>query len=390
VAAGIETRHARSCRTRKGGRCDCEPSYRVRIRLTDRPAVVRTFESQAEAASWRKDAQLNLRRGRTVDLGGRKTLAAVAAEWLEAAEAGTVRARGGDAYKPSAIRSYERTLRLRVYGPDAPMAWLGGEPIEDIRRGDLQELVDRLTADGIAPKTIEATVIPLKAILRRELERDRLKVNPTVGLVLPRGEVARDRIADPVEAAALIAAAPDRDRAVWATAMYAGMRRGELRALRVRNIDLDANLLRVERGWDDIEGEISTKGRRRRNVPIPSVLREYLLAHLMRTGRRADPDALVFGSTDSEPFAPRDLTKRADAAWTAAGLARITLHEGRHTFASYMIAAGVNAKALSTYMGHASITITLDRYGHLFPGAEDEAAGLLDAYLTRAGGGHGA
>ena len=46
-----------------------------------------------------------------------------------------------------------------------------------------------------------------------------------------------------------------------------------------------------------------------------------------------------------------------------------------------MIAAGVNAKALSTYMGHANISITLDRYGHLMPGTEEEAAGLLDAYL---------
>ena len=57
-------------------------------------------------------------------------------------------------------------------------------------------------------------------------------------------------------------------------------------------------------------------------------------------------------------------------------LARITLHECRHTFASLMIAAGVNAKALSTYMGHANISITLDRYGHLMPGNEGEAASL--------------
>ena len=48
-----------------------------------------------------------------------------------------------------------------------------------------------------------------------------------------------------------------------------------------------------------------------------------------------------------------------------------------------MIAAGVNLKALSTYMGHSSITITLDRYGHLFPGNESQAADLLDAYLER-------
>ena len=47
-----------------------------------------------------------------------------------------------------------------------------------------------------------------------------------------------------------------------------------------------------------------------------------------------------------------------------------------------MIAARVNAKALSTYMGHANISITLDRYGHLMPGSEDEAAGLLEAYLA--------
>jgi integrase len=62
----------------------------------------------------------------------------------------------------------------------------------------------------------------------------------------------------------------------------------------------------------------------------------------------------------------------------------ITLHECRHSFASMMIAAAVNAKALSTYMRHANIAITLDRYGHLMPGNEAEAAGLLDAYLERA------
>ena len=52
-----------------------------------------------------------------------------------------------------------------------------------------------------------------------------------------------------------------------------------------------------------------------------------------------------------------------------------------------MIAPGVNAKALSTFLGHASVTITLDRYGHLFPGSEREAAGLLDSYLERSVGG---
>jgi integrase len=76
------------------------------------------------------------------------------------------------------------------------------------------------------------------------------------------------------------------------------------------------------------------------------------------------------------------LQRRADKVWRAKKLERITPHSARHTFASLMIAAGVNAKALSTFMGHAKIGITLDRYGHLMPGSEAETAGLLDAFLT--------
>ena len=90
---------------------------------------------------------------------------------------------------------------------------------------------------------------------------------------------------------------------------------------------------------------------------------------------------LVFGRSESTPFDPRAITDRTEKAWKTAKLQRITLHECRHTYASLMIAAGVNAKALSTFMGHANISITLDRYGHLMPGSEAEAGKLLDAYL---------
>ncbi|MGI9111968.1 MAG: tyrosine-type recombinase/integrase, partial [Gaiellaceae bacterium] len=92
---------------------------------------------------------------------------------------------------------------------------------------------------------------------------------------------------------------------------------------------------------------------------------------------------LFFGS-GSRPFNRDQLVARAVKAWKNAELAPIGLHEGRHTFASILIAAGVNAKAPSTYLGHSSIQITLDRYGHLMPGNEDEAVALVDAYLERA------
>jgi integrase len=113
-------------------------------------------------------------------------------------------------------------------------------------------------------------------------------------------------------------------------------------------------------------------------VPIPAVLNGYLTSHHVRA---EDRSGLAFGRSAIRPFADSALRARAKRIWSDAGMLPIGFHEARHTYASLMIAAGVNAKALTTYMGHRSITTTLDRYGHLFPGNESEAAVLLDAYL---------
>ena len=102
------------------------------------------------------------------------------------------------------------------------------------------------------------------------------------------------------------------------------------------------------------------------------------MAHRLIQGRAGE--GLCLGTGD-RAFAAAPTLRRAHTVWTASGLTPIGLHECRHTYAAFMIAAGVNAKALSTYMGHSSITITLDRYGHLMPGSEAEAAGMLEAYL---------
>ena len=89
----------------------------------------------------------------------------------------------------------------------------------------------------------------------------------------------------------------------------------------------------------------------------------------------------MFGRSETQPFSDSGYRTRASRVWTKAGLTPLGFHEARHTYASLMIASGANAKTISTMMGHSSITITLDLYGHLFPGAEAEAAAMLDAYL---------
>ena len=83
---------------------------------------------------------------------------------------------------------------------------------------------------------------------------------------------------------------------------------------------------------------------------------------------------------------PSTARNRAVVAWGKAKLTAITLHECRHTFASMLIHAGVNPKAIQEFMGHSTIEMTFDRYGHLMPGSRDQAWERVDADLTKACG----
>lgn len=258
-----------------------------------------------------------------------------------------------------------------------------------------------MTASGLSASTVQNSLDPLRVIYRRAIRRDLVSTDPTKELELRRPSGRRERIASPDEARTLLDALPVEDRALWATALYGGLRRGELRALRWSDIDLEGRVIRVERGWDQEEGEQDGKSKAaRRTVPIIGRLAPILAAHKLATGR--DGDALVFGAEAERSFDPSTIRRRALAAWgwrqgpnpkkrggprtvllrtRDDALEPIGLHEARHTFASLMIAAGCNAKALSKIMGHATIGITFDTYGHLMRGGEDEARERVDLYL---------
>jgi integrase len=375
AATGVRQRHGRACDG--DGRCKC-PWEAAVYSKRDARKIRKQFPTRAAAIAWRDDSRSAVRK-RVLRAPTQVTVGQAARAWLEGAVAGVIRPRSGDAYKPSAIRAYEAALRLRL------LPALGRYKLSEVTRNDVQDLVDELVAEGLNASTIGTTLNVLRNIYRRAVARGEVAVNPTAGLEMPAVRGGRDRIASPEEGALLLDALRGGDRALWATAMYAGLRRGELMALRIEDVDLAAGKIHVRRGWDAKDGvEITTKSRKPRFVPVVPRLRDRLDEHSLGLGWAGQPEGLVFGSTASEPFSPKSLSERADGAWQTSGLARITLHECRHTFASLMIAAGVNAKALSTYMGHANISITLDRYGHLMPGNEEEAAGLLEAYLERA------
>ena len=167
------------------------------------------------------------------------------------------------------------------------------------------------------PGTVRNALIPLRVICRRALVRGDIAVNPTLGLELPVQRGRRDRIASPQETATLLQALPAADRPVWAAAMYAGLRRGELRALRWGDVDLERGVLRVVRSWDQYEGLISPKSQAgTRTVPVIGRLRRQLGEHrhlLPATG-------FVFGREAERPCDRSILSGRAKRIWTAAGM----------------------------------------------------------------------
>jgi integrase len=373
----VPVRHEPASATKRAAHCDCRQSNAPATRRSRgkklRDMVAALIEDRDDPRASSREL-LGSR-----DHGSSPTLGEAWSVWLEAARAGVIRTRSGDPYKPSTLRSYDLGMGERV------LPILGDVEVSALRLRDVQDLAEQLVAQGHDPSTIRNTFMGLRALYRRAVARGDVELNPTSGLQLPAVRGRRDRIASVQEADDLLRVLPEGDRALWATAFLAGLRRGELMALDVKHVfgsNGVADGITVERSFDPVAGVFivpkSHAGIRR--VPITDELRRHLAEHQLLQGQRS---GLLFGRTETKPFDDRALKLRAEKAWRAAGLTPITLHEARHTYASLLIAAGVNSKAVSTYMGHASITITLDLYGHLMPGSERESAQLLDAYFAR-------
>ncbi|MHB1467615.1 MAG: tyrosine-type recombinase/integrase [Solirubrobacteraceae bacterium] len=359
----------------------------------DKKKIRKTFPSKREAIKWRRKL-LGLAEAVQLRAPIRITLGETVSIWLAKARAGEILNRSGKKYKPSALRTLEQDFRLRL----TPA--LGPRFMADIERSDLQGLVTTWQTK-LSPSKVHACVNAAR-VLWRDFDLvtgtdNLLLVDPAKGLRLPAVPTGgKDRIATADEASRLIAALQPGEAVLWATALYSGMRLGELRALRVENLDFDRKRIKVRAGWDAFEGEIDPKTEKgRRETVTIGLLETLLLKHLERTGRAGSD--LVFGRSADSPFNPNTVYNRARKAWKAAReqedeeasvpeherIRPIGLHDCRHTAVSHMLDAEISIDKVSKFIGHSSITVTIDRYGHLLPGGEAEAAALLDEYHAR-------
>lgn len=284
--------------------------------------------------------------------------------------------------KPKTLVGYESNLRAHV------LPRFGRYELRQVSRLDVEEWVAELRSKGLGQSGVRQARQILNSMMNLAVETGYLATNPVAGV-----RIARERqpemlflTAEEVERLAT-AIRPEYSTLVYVFA-YGGLRWGELAALRRRRCHLLQSRLEIAESVSEARGELhfgSTKTYRTRMVVIPGFLRDLLAEHLSRSVPD-DPAALVFTSPKGHPL--RNTNFRRNIWYPAlaeAGLPEgLRIHDLRHTCASLLISQGAHPKAIQAHLGHSSIAVTMDKYGHLFPSDIDALAHSLDRARSQA------
>ena len=381
---GVFARHQKRCQLEQGGkRCTCKPSYwgKVYDRAQQRSIRTRRLATAEAARNARADLQARLDRGESPVQARRLRLGEAREKFVTAAREGRALNKRGRRYKPRAIDNVDEVLRVHV----EPR--FGRQRIADIRRGDVQQLVDDLTP-AMSGSRVRAVVNALRSLYRWAQDRELVQHDPAHRVRLPAmAPKPIDRVASPSEFVALLAALPLEDALPYALAGYGMGRRAQIVRLRWREVDL--TLGAVEWG---VEWEAAKYDASHRVVPcVPPLLALLKRAYIAQG--RPDGEQRVCPSryNASVLLSSSGLAERARERWAAATLRPVTFHECRHSAATWLDAAGVSPKVASVLMGHSTpqrqpgaAQITLERYTHALPEDVERAGEQLTRYLAGA------
>jgi len=280
------------------------------------------------------------------------TFADAAAEWLRYVEHDRKR-------RPSTVRDY------RIVVDKGLVPALGEAPLEVLSSGHIDTFRAQLVAEGrLSARTINKYLALIHGILKRAQRVYGLSANAAAGVerqpTRPSGDFD---VLSATEVEALVrAAASSQDAALFATAAYAGLRLGELRALRWRDIAFSKRLIHVRRSYVACDEGVPKSGRVRSVPMIDQVVR--VLDGLSRRDRFTQDEDLVFCNELGEHFDDSALRRRFYAARKRAGLSQIRFHDLRHTFGTLAVQV-FPLSDVKAYMGHADIATTMIYVHHV-------------------------
>ncbi len=398
---GVFCRHQERCKTTATGDpkvCNCTPSYygvawdAESGRHVKTPRFPRALEARAALA----DLSAALRKGEALKQSA-ITLGEARPRFIKAAREGIALNKWRRRYRPRAYEDLETALK---HVPDE----LARRRLDRVTRGEVQALIDRLSAQGLSGSRVSSVVNALRSLYHWAQDRELATRDPAQRVKLPASSpTVRDRVATPGEFADLLAALAEatpkergegesrsprdalRDSVPFALAGYGTARRQEIRVLDWSHLNLDAGAMELA---GDEEGR--KPGGSWRIVPLVapllSILRqEWLAQGRPKKGKVCPPRR----KSRSGLLAVGQLQRRVLQRWLALGREPIKLHEARHTAATWLDHAGVSPKVGSQIMGHktpeyqpGAARITLERYTHVLPGELERAREQLDRFLA--------
>lgn len=342
--------------------------YKARVRLPDGREISHTTDLKRDADEWADAQRTDMRRGTWVDPRlGRQTFLGFADEWAAVQDGWKQTTRDNWPYVRARLEPLAGSMPLGAFTP---------------------LMLKKLRADlgkRYAPATVSTTMRYAGMILRAAHAEHRIGRDPTAGVRAPRqrvdvrhGQVGPDQVPTRVEAAAILAAAPDRYRAAVALGL-AGLRVGEVLGMTADRVDLAARRVTVDRQAQVMDGRLqltTPKAEKTRTIVVPALVAVELRRHL----RDHVSDGLLFPGTGRVPLRRDQFYQRAwRPALASAGLTqdRFKFHACRHFCASVLLAEGASLSAVAGYLGN-TVDMVSRTYVHWLRDERDVAADVMD------------
>jgi integrase len=286
---------------------------------------------------------------------------------------------------PSTLSGYHDTYENHV------RAKLGHRPIGDVSTRELQDFVDRLIEDGVGNGTLTAVRQFLAKVFNQAVEEGVVSKAPTRSLRLPKDrkkKLSRETLRGWADAMQPLAATIEaRYRLALYLAGVLGLRAGEIGGLRVQDIDFATNTITVRQAIRTVDGrpevaETKTSAGER-TISVPRPIMEEVAAYT-KEYQPAD-DGRIFTAVQGGPVSHLTLNKALQKAIQETGSPAMRFHDLRHLAASTMIAVGIGPSVVKERLGHSTLAITMDRYSHLFPEQDRDAADRLEGHIQARG-----
>jgi len=296
--------------------------------------------------------------------------------------------------RPRTAARYEQLVRCHI------VPRLGRTRLDQLRPAQIRTMLTDAQNAGLAPRTVLHIYRVLGTALRQARRDGMISVNPIDAVRAPRAPRVELKVPSPDEIRKLIRTARPDFRPIIQIAVWTGVRRGELLALRWREVDLEGSRIRVtgslQRARDRDTGAttlVRTEPKSAeswRSVALPPSaittlrqLRTQQGERRLRFGEAWNETDLVFDRGDGAPMPPEEVSRRFKETARRAGLPDTRFHDLRHGFATTLLTAGVHPKVVSEALGHTSVAFTLTVYSHVLPSMQEVAAQAIEIALGR-------